>query len=295
MGVRRAARVLGVVAALLALRPGTIRAQCPEEPVLKNYTGGASAVCPCFVPGEEVGAVLTAPAEHYPIQVLRVGVSWGSQTGGAVDSLEGAIHVYAKGLPDPGPRIATLQGPVLSDGAINEFDLEPLAGDIVIDSGPFTVTLEIAVASNPPFGPGVGLDAGCQPGKNVVKADDGRWFDLCGIGASGDWVIHAIYRRVECGQPGEPRFVRGDENGDGIVNIADAIAALSFLFRGASAPPCLDAVDANDDGEADVSDPVTVLLTLFAAGVVIAPPFPACGTDPGPASLGCEGPPEGRR
>ena len=39
-------------------------------------------------------------------------------------------------------RELVARGPVLTDGVINEFDLEPLPGEIIIDSGPFTVTLE---------------------------------------------------------------------------------------------------------------------------------------------------------
>ena len=39
-------------------------------------------------------------------------------------------------------------------------------------------------------------------------------------------------------------FIRGDTNRDGMVNIADAIASLAFLFTGGTAT-CLDAVDAN--------------------------------------------------
>jgi hypothetical protein len=31
--------------------------ECPEEPPLQNYTGSGTTVCPCFVPGEQAGAV----------------------------------------------------------------------------------------------------------------------------------------------------------------------------------------------------------------------------------------------
>lgn len=47
-------------------------------------------------------------------------------------------------------------------------------------------------------------------------------------------------------------FVRGDANGDGVVNFVDAIRLLSHLFDpGSSPPPCLDALDANDSGGID--------------------------------------------
>ena len=82
------------------------------------------------------------PPGDFPIEILKVGIGWGSVFGGAPDSLEQAIHIYEGGLPNPGAPMFSLLGPVLVDGVINEFDLEPLPGEIIIDSGPFTVTLE---------------------------------------------------------------------------------------------------------------------------------------------------------
>ena len=75
-------------------------------------------------------------------EILKVGIGWGSQFGGAPQSLEQAIHIYQGGLPNPGAPIFTLPGPLLNDGFINEFDLELIPGNKVIPSGPFTVTLE---------------------------------------------------------------------------------------------------------------------------------------------------------
>src|SRR5262249_15325626 len=44
-------------------------------------------------------------------------------------------------------------------------------------------------------------------------------------------------------------FIRGDSNGDDIVNISDAQATLGYLFLGSGPVSCLDAADANDDGK----------------------------------------------
>ncbi len=175
-------------------------ADCPEEPPLQNYTGGGTVVCPCFVAGEEGGAVLIAPTEHYPIEILRVGIGWGSYYGGTPQSLEAAIHIYDAGLPNPGTPIFTLEGPVLTDGFINVFDLEPLPGEIVIDSGPFTVTLEFLNENAGDLdAPSMVHDGnGCQPGKNVVFAIPGGWYDACALGVTGDWVVFAVYRQVDC-------------------------------------------------------------------------------------------------
>lgn len=182
---------------------------CPEEDPLQNYTGGGTVVCPCFVSGEEAGAILEAPAEHYPIEILRVGIGWGSMYGGTGQTLEQAIHIYAAGLPNPGTPIFTFEGPVLNDGYINEFDLEPVPGTITVDSGEFTVTLEfLNNNAGDPYAPSMVHDGnGCQSGKNVVFAIPGGWTDACLLGVTGDWVVYAIYRQVNCGAGVDEEFV----------------------------------------------------------------------------------------
>ncbi len=183
------------------IAPSTVRAQCPTEPRLENFTGAGSVGCPCFIPGEQAGAVLDLPASEFPIEILKVGIAWGSQFGGAPDQLEEAIHIYAGGLPDPGAPVFTLQGPVLVDGVINEFDLEPLPGEIIIDSGPFMVTLEfLNENAGDPFSPTVVHDGnGCQLGKNTVFVIPGGWNDACLLGVTGDWVFYVFYRKLDCG------------------------------------------------------------------------------------------------
>jgi hypothetical protein len=188
--------VRAVVAAVLAIgiAAGSANAQCPEAPSLANYTGSAQVVCPCFIVGEQAGAVLAAPSGDYPLQVLRVGIAWASQFGGSPQTLEQAINVFAGGLPDPGSPIFSLPGPVMTDGFINEFDLS--AYDVVVNSGVFTITLEfLNQNSGDIFAPSVAHDGnGCQTGKNVVYVQPGGWSDACPLGVSGDWVFYVIYR-----------------------------------------------------------------------------------------------------
>jgi hypothetical protein len=73
----------------------------------------------------------------------------------------------------------------------------------------------------------------------------------------------------------EPDSRRGDSNGDGPVDIADAVATLGFLFQGGGLVACLDAADANDDGEVSLTDPTATLGMLFLG----APAHPAPGAD----------------
>jgi hypothetical protein len=84
-----------------------------------------------------------------------------------------------------------------------------------------------------------------------------------------------------------PLFSRGDVNADGGLNIADAIAALGYVFGGAEAPACLDACDANDDGAVNVADAITILGHLFGDGSALPPPWPGCGGDPTADVLTC--------
>lgn len=73
-------------------------------------------------------------------------------------------------------------------------------------------------------------------------------------------------------------FVRGDVNGDGMVDIADSPYLVAFLFLGGSAPGSLDAADANDDGIVDIAD--AVFVANVASGSAVPPaPFDAPGYD----------------
>jgi hypothetical protein len=77
---------------------------------------------------------------------------------------------------------------------------------------------------------------------------------------------------------------RGDSNGDGSVNVSDAVFGLNYLFTGGIEPGCQDAADSNDDGTLDVSDPVHLLLALFGG---FDPLPPGCGNDLTADPLGC--------
>ncbi len=82
-------------------------------------------------------------------------------------------------------------------------------------------------------------------------------------------------------------FVRGDCNGDGQPDIADAIYGLSVLFTELGRAPCLDACDVNDDGAWDIGDMIYLLITLFGGGPKPPTPYPDCGSDPTVDLLDC--------
>lgn len=75
-------------------------------------------------------------------------------------------------------------------------------------------------------------------------------------------------------------FKRGDSDGNGVVEITDAIRTLNWLFTGGAQPPCLDAADSDDTGQIDISDAVRGLGYLFLGGAPPLPPGPdSCGPD----------------
>ncbi len=77
-----------------------------------------------------------------------------------------------------------------------------------------------------------------------------------------------------------PDFLRGDSDGDNLVNLTDAIFTATWLFSGGTAPSCFDAADANDDSRLDISDPLYTLLYLFGGSAPPPLPFPLPGEDP---------------
>lgn len=197
-------RQLLVATLLLLPLGGSLWAQCPEEPPIQHWTGAGTTACPCFISGEVIGASFDVPAGHYPIEILRIGVGWGSVFGSSPDTLESALLIYPAGLPNPGAPQFSLGGPVMVDGFINEFDISSIPNnpgtDRIVTSGPFSVGLELANAS-PPFGPAPVHDGnGCTGGgSNLVFAIPGGWSDACSLGVTGDWIIQVVYRPSNCG------------------------------------------------------------------------------------------------
>ncbi len=82
------------------------------------------------------------------------------------------------------------------------------------------------------------------------------------------------------------KFTRGDVNGDGNVNLTDAVGTLGFLFGGDSLS-CHDVADANDSGDVNLTDAIFLLEFLFAGGSEPPAPYPEKGVDPTADELSC--------
>jgi hypothetical protein len=63
----------------------------------------------------------------------------------------------------------------------------------------------------------------------------------------------------------------GDANGDGTINIGDAVFIVNYVFRGGPAPDPIEAGDANCDAKINVGDAVYLVSYIFRGG-----PPPGC-------------------
>lgn len=74
---------------------------------------------------------------------------------------------------------------------------------------------------------------------------------------------------------------KGDTNGDGVIDLADVICLLDFLFVGTCTPvPCRSGQvggtgDVNKDGLANIADVIYLLSFLFTSGPAPIPIPPA--------------------
>jgi hypothetical protein len=93
------------------------------------------------------------------------------------------------------------------------------------------------------------------------------------------------------GRRSEPSEVyrRGDADGNGQVELTNAVGTLGFLFQGFREPACLDAADSNDSGVVDIGDAINTLNVLFlGTGEIPTPGILECGVDPTDDALSCD-------
>ncbi len=110
-------------------------------------------------------------------------------------------------------------------------------------------------------------------------------------GRDGTDRLSAVERLVFTDRVVDPTaggsFLRGDGNGDGTIDLADAVYTLNYLFLGGAAPACLDAADVDDSGEVQLTDAIYTLGFLFSGGAPPPVPWPDCGEDPTAEGLDC--------
>lgn len=182
----------------LAAFEGTLQA---TEQVVKNdsiVNGSTATIQAGFDPGESAASWLTSPCNG---NIVAVQVFWRSASGGQAPSLEQSITIFAAGtFPNPGTTLAFLEGPVMTDGVLNEFryldENQTIPIDVPVTAGQvFVVSFKFENDPSPSNGPSVVTDFGCQNGKNAIDAIGLGWVNSCSLGVSGDFMIRAV---VDC-------------------------------------------------------------------------------------------------
>jgi len=216
-----------------------------QEFTLQNDSledGGTAAIQLGFVDGETGAATFFPEADKFPLWIKRIQIGWFSFQGGAPQILQEALVIYDGQLPNPGGVEFEAVGPVLTDGFLNEFNIEA-SGVIFNNPTPITVGMIFAEGGAPNgnfFAPSLVTDTdGCQPGHNPIFAIPGGWVDLCAFGASGDFMIRLVVETVGCS---------ADVNGDGNLDVFDFVAfQVAFIANDLIA-------DCNGDGFLDIFD-----------------------------------------
>lgn len=104
--------------------------------------------------------------------------------------------------------------------------------------------------------------------------------------STGATLIEGAYTYID--SPPQTRFVRGDLNEDGSLDLADPVFVLTYLFAAGTEPSCQSAADVDASGSVDPTDAVLLLNFLFLAGPAPREPFPGCGEDDADSTLSCE-------
>ncbi len=239
----------------------------------------SSSVAGLLGTGRNVLAEPLAPGAHrIRLEVAVGGVAASSEVEITVlsdrdgDGVDDATEA-ANGLnpDDPEDLFRDDDGDGVATGAeVLDFDSDPAKADTDGDGISDGDEVENGTSPTKKDTDGDGLDDpadNCPLALNADQADA----DADGLGDSCDPEA----------PPEAPVLRRGDPNGDGEIDLTDAVSLLSHLFLGGIEPVCLDAADANDDGGMDISDAVATLGYLFlGADALPSPGSNSCGVDP---------------
>jgi hypothetical protein len=160
-----------------------------------------------------------------------------------INVTDGGCILY--GFLDGFYPITTNSGNTVTGNAIQFHNDTPISG--------CSTELVLGGANLPPFA--------------VVNIWDGGGAENCfnGTDDDGDGLVDGDDPDCGCIPIDLPPITIGDPNGDGAINIADAINMLGYLFSGA-ALNCVAAMDVNGDNLADISDAIYELAFLFSLG-----------------------------
>jgi hypothetical protein len=106
------------------------------------------------------------------------------------------------------------------------------------------------------------------------------FYDVEEISETDYIVVGSIYPPGEYNQifiaritTAEEQYVCGDANGDGQVNVGDAVYLIAYVFNGGPPPDPVCGGDANNDNDTNVGDAVYIIAYVFNGG---PPPLEGC-------------------
>lgn len=239
-----------MVALLAAALAGTAAAgDCVTEITKIDSAPDENAVvnvCPCFAAGEVAMTILDVPPGE-TVTLAQIQIFWKSFLGGAPDSLEAALIVYDMNQAGPADpltfsELAVIDGPVLTDGVLNSYDVTPLA--LELPESRFGLGLEFLNANNMnPFLPSVASDDDGHNNvggvvRNWVLVDGVSWQSSQSLMVSGDWIIRGEVEVCEAGIPCPWDF--DPPGGDGEVGINEFLILLGSWGTFPGGPPDFD-------------------------------------------------------
>jgi hypothetical protein len=250
------------------------------------YTGslGPATVAGLYLVTVHSSGLLPIPFLRETTLELVVRSTAAAFTGGFTS---GSVDLEPDGVLDAvwvdGQLQASEPGIYLVTGKLTDPDGNPVAQGGVMFS-----LASAGPASFRVFFEGADIFAARRPGPYTLKEieilDGNRGFVLCQ--RKTEVLTTEAWSWSQFGASSPPRFVRGDANDDGRIDISDALTILASLFVQGPVSGCPESADTNGDQAVDITDAIYLLNSLFLGGPPPPPPSPDCGTAATP--LGCQ-------
>lgn len=92
-----------------------------------------------------------------------------------------------------------------------------------------------------------------------------------GLGSSASYrMYHGFWQAFD--SDSSCCVLAGDANGDGKINIGDAVYIITYILRDGPLPPCEAEADPNADGKINVGDAVYIIAYIFRDGPALMCP-----------------------